>query len=165
MGSSWPWSYGTRVRKDCQLNEKWKTGRPWLVFLENNTMACNVCINHYGKNLSGSREQNTFISGCSNLKVLAVSGHERSKMHLWKIIRQGGRLFFTTVWAFLKRCDSLYLSDSFKYKRALPASLVLTFASVLADDLSQMHFTSFMAAIAPLSDFTWLCELDMKPIS
>ena len=75
-------------RKDCHLNEKWKTGRPWLVFLENNTMACNVCINHYGKNLSGSREQNTFISGCSNLKVLAVSGHERSKMHLWKIIRQ-----------------------------------------------------------------------------
>jgi hypothetical protein len=22
-------------RKDCHLNEKWKTGRPWLVFLEN----------------------------------------------------------------------------------------------------------------------------------
>jgi hypothetical protein len=75
-------------RKDRQLNEKWKTGRPWLVFLENNTMACNVCINHYGKNLSGSRGQNTFISGCSNLKVLAVSDHERSKMHQWKIICQ-----------------------------------------------------------------------------
>ena len=48
-------------RKDYQLNEKWKTGRPWLVFLDNNTMACNVCINHYGKNLSGGRGQNTFI--------------------------------------------------------------------------------------------------------
>jgi hypothetical protein len=45
-------------------------------------MACNVCINNYGKNLSGGRGQNTFISGCSNLKVLAVSDHERSKMHL-----------------------------------------------------------------------------------
>jgi hypothetical protein len=56
-------------RKDCHLNEKWKTGRPWLVFLENDTMACNVCINHYGKKLSGGRGQNTFISGCSNLKV------------------------------------------------------------------------------------------------
>jgi len=52
-------------RKDRQLNEKWKTGRPWLVFLENNTMACNVCINHYGKNLSGGRGQNTFILGLS----------------------------------------------------------------------------------------------------
>jgi hypothetical protein len=45
-------------------------------------MACNVCINNYGKNLSGGRGQNTFISGCSNLKVLAVSDHERSQMHL-----------------------------------------------------------------------------------
>ena len=63
-------------KKDRQLNEKWKTGRPWLVFLENNTMACNVCINHYGKNLSDGRGQNTFISGCSNLKVSAVSDHE-----------------------------------------------------------------------------------------
>ena len=69
-------------RKDCHLNEKWKTGRPWLVFLENDTMACNVCINHYGKKLSGGRGQNTFISGCSNLKVSAVSVHERSQMHL-----------------------------------------------------------------------------------
>jgi hypothetical protein len=57
-------------------------GRPWLVFLENDTMACNVCINHYGKKLSGGRGQNTFISGCSNLKVSAVSVHERSQMHL-----------------------------------------------------------------------------------
>ena len=69
-------------RKDHQLNEKWKTGRPWLVFLENDMMACNVCINHYGKKLSGGRGQNTFISGCSNLKVSAISDHERSKMHL-----------------------------------------------------------------------------------
>jgi hypothetical protein len=36
-------------RKDRQLNEKWKTGRPWLVFLENNMMACNVCHSPSGR--------------------------------------------------------------------------------------------------------------------
>ena len=35
-----------------------------------------------GKNLSGGRGQNIFILGCSNLKVSAVSDHERSKTHL-----------------------------------------------------------------------------------
>ena len=31
-------------RKEWQLSEKWKEGRQWLVFTEDNTMTCKFCV-------------------------------------------------------------------------------------------------------------------------
>jgi len=63
-------------RKDRQLNTSWQKDRPWLVF-ENDQMKCAVCIEHMSdksKPISNAnlKNQNTFITGCTNRRVSAV---------------------------------------------------------------------------------------------
>jgi 5'-deoxynucleotidase YfbR-like HD superfamily hydrolase len=36
-------------RKEWQLSEKWKEGRQWLVFTEDNTMTCKFVFEYYRK--------------------------------------------------------------------------------------------------------------------
>ena len=64
-------------------NAKWQTERPWLVFSEEkNVMTCTTCIEFF----QSDKISNSFISGCLNLRTLAVTDHEQSKTHVKAIV-------------------------------------------------------------------------------
>ena len=58
--------------------EKWKEGRPWLQF-EDGAMTCKDCKLYYEKLNRPVQGHNSFIKGCTNLKISAISDHESSK--------------------------------------------------------------------------------------
>ena len=72
--------------KDHKLNPSWQKDRPWFVFV-NDQMKCAFYIEQMSDNNkpiinANLKNQNTFITGCTNRRVSAVIDHERSKTHI-----------------------------------------------------------------------------------
>ena len=77
------------------LTEGWKKDRPCLVFdYKNSSMTCSVCIEVYGNTKVGSsnlKSQHTFLTGCTNRRVSAVTDNETSKYHLQAVERTSAK--------------------------------------------------------------------------
>ena len=57
--------------------EKWKQGRDWLQFVDG-VMTCKDCKLYYVKLNRPVQGHNSFIKGCTNLKISAISDHDFS---------------------------------------------------------------------------------------
>ena len=141
------WQKAEVNRGERPLCEDWKTGRPWLVFdYSNNSMKCSTCIEKYAKKSQGNMKgQFTFLTGCTNRKVSAVTDHEISKAHV-KAVEQ------TTA------------------KERSVTEVVKTPAGKAINLLNQANrqrmcylFRNAHAVAKqnrPMSDYNWLCDLD-----
>ncbi|XP_053385072.1 zinc finger protein 862-like [Mercenaria mercenaria] len=135
-------------RPERKLNEKWKIGRSWLVFSDNDTMKCSICISYFeGKvsDPSNLRGNNTFISGCTNRKISAVTDHENSKSHL--------------------KADSYYKSKSSSCEEVLHSPAGHALMSMKSAERHRLAYLfRNIHAVAknnrPLTDYTWLCKVD-----
>ncbi|KAL5007366.1 hypothetical protein ScPMuIL_003785 [Solemya velum] len=136
-------------KRERKLNEKWKVGRDWLVF-EDGLMSCSLCKEYYGFNsrdnlnqrLKNLRGQNKFITGCSNRKVSAVVDHENSNSHKAsvKALSPGP-----------VPAESVAVKTLQQLKKADTEKMLILFKSIHA----------IVKNNRPLSDFEWLCELDV----
>lgn len=137
-------------RPDRKFIESWKKGRPWLIYnVENKQMTCDICVKFYGSTSNTNqnlRGQNKFITGCSNLKISTIVDHETSKGHVIAVEK--------TEVQKNKNADVVMQSNAGQALKQLKSA--------------ERHKLAFLFrnahAIAknnrPLSDYTWLCEID-----
>lgn len=137
-------------------NTKWETDHPWLKFtptgppddMSQGYMQCCVCLDYFKDTHSPTntklKGQNTFISGCSNLRVSTVIDHEKSNAHDVAFKSKKAKQSPVTV----------AQSRAGKALRALKE----------ADRTRLGYLIRNAHAIAkqnrPLSDYTWLSILD-----
>ena len=132
-------------RVERTLSEKWKTGRPWLVF-KDGKMFCDVCTQYGPGGSSSMRGQNTFVSGCSNKRVSAVQDHEKSGLHI-----KASHIYSS------KTSTGTQILRATEAGRAL-ISLKQSERHRLAHLFRNTH--AIVKHNRPLSDFHWLCSLD-----
>ena len=139
-------------RPTRKFNSKWMEGRSWLVFdeLENN-MKCSLCI-EYGDSSSSTcnlKGQNKFLTRCTNYRISTIIDHEGCTSH-----KNSLKLSITKDATKKTSTCNLRTTNAGKALLALKTAernrLVFLFRNAHA----------VMKHNRPISDYTWLCELD-----
>lgn len=129
----------------------WKEGRPWLEYNdEKKAMTCSSCITFYGDTASSHpnlKGQNTFLVGCSNMRVSALVDHEKCKAHQDACSKLAAMSASVVEVSQSKAGKALTL-----LKSSQRAKLALLFRNVHA----------IVKNNRPLRDYVWLYDLDAK---
>ena len=138
-------------RKTRKFNEKWKQTYDWLIYdSDKNIMQCSVCLNHNGQgskftNLKG---QNKFLEGCCNFKLSTIVDHETSAVHQYAVSA-------VTAKSAVAKSGNLRATEAGKAYLALKEAERTRLSYLFRNT----HAT--MKNNRPLTDFTWLCHLNM----
>lgn len=129
--------YDKRVKRE--FRSVWAVGRPWLGHSKG-SMSCSVCI-EAGTTDPSVRVRNTFVSGCSTMKLEPIKLHEQSANHVKsRAILKAKKTPLETV-AHKIICD---LNNDVMEKLRV---LFLTCHSLASHN-------------RPFSDYEWVCRLD-----
>ena len=114
----------------------------------NSSMTCSVCTEVYGNTKVGSsnlKSQHTFLTGCTNRRVSAVTDHETSKYHLQAVERTSAKQSTDKE---VKKSNAGKALNMLQ--QANPHRMAYLFRNEHA--VAKQN--------KPLTDYKWLCDVD-----
>ncbi|KAK3094070.1 hypothetical protein FSP39_023772 [Pinctada imbricata] len=126
-----------KSKRSRKFSEKWTETYSWLRDSASG-MTCSICIDHD----TTSKGSNSFINGCTSYKLDSIIKHEKSKCHQRSVLIQSGKS------KPIEKTDAAHVIHSLNRENF--------------NKLEKM-FRNCHALVKnnrPLSDFTWLCDLD-----
>ncbi|KAJ8303781.1 hypothetical protein KUTeg_018704 [Tegillarca granosa] len=109
-------------------------------------MTCQICIDYQRQNtISNLKIHNTFITGCSNMKISAVTDHEKCKSHLAAVEKNLAKSRTTS---------QIRQAEAGRALRKLKDAEIGRLRYLVRN----VH--AVIKGNRPLTDFNWLCELD-----
>lgn len=127
-------------RPDRQYSKKWEKDYPWLQF-DGAMMTCKTCSEHFD-----NKNNNPFVNGTTNFRSSTVSDHAESQSH--------------------KKAVLVVKAKGQSSVQKLQSEAGRALKNIKSAELHRLTYLFRNAhAIAkqnrPLSDYKWLCEIDM----
>ena len=138
-------------RAPRKFNPSWKLGRPWLQYDQSKgSMTCSFCASESAKNVvmktpNPQSTPNPFVNGCYNMRLSAVTDHEKSATH--------------------QKASTLHAKKSISGPQILRTDAGRALNSLIKADRDRLFnlFRNTHAVISnnrPLRDYVWLSKLD-----